>query len=170
LAVTAILVGAAWSLTSAPPPTVALRAGELALPNGLARVDQVASAARPQHAMPGMGTDNDPVAEGDRRVSVDVTLRATGDDPVEYDADDFQLLVNGNSATKPRRAVLPGSVLQAGTQLSGTLVFDVPRSATKARLAYDGQASAEVTLPPETGAGNVQGQSPSTQTTHSVHP
>ena len=45
---------------------------------GWARVDRVLSAARPQHAMPGMGSDDDPVAEGERRVSVEVTLQADG--------------------------------------------------------------------------------------------
>ena len=60
-----------------------------------ARVDRVLSAARPQHAMPGMGSDDDPVAEGERRVSVEVTLQAPGNEPVRFSVDDFALRVEG---------------------------------------------------------------------------
>jgi hypothetical protein len=168
LAVVAILAGGLWSLTSAPHATVALRSGELALEGGTARVDHVASAARPQHAMPGMGTDNDPVAAGDRRVSVDITLRATGEEPVEFDVDDFSLVIYGSEARRPHRAVLPESVLPPGTQLSGTLVFDVPKTATRARLSYDGQAPADLSIPPEISSDNIPAPSTSTHSTHSA--
>jgi hypothetical protein len=150
-AVLAVLAGGAWAVASAPPP--AAGPGRLALPDGgLVTVDQVVSAARPQHAMPGMGTDADPVADGERRLSVDVTLRASADEPLEYLIDRFSLDVPSADARKPRRAVLPGTRLPAGTQLSGTLIFDVPVEATTGVLAYDGGGSAEVVLPPETAA------------------
>jgi hypothetical protein len=151
-AVTAILLAAAWSLTSAPRPGAAPRAGELVMAGGMARVDQVVSAARPQHAMPGMGTDNDPVAAGERRVSVDLTLFATGDDPLEYHVDDFVMVVPGGSPRRPRRAVLPGRSLPSGAQMSGTLVFDVPVAATRARLSYDDHQGTDVVLPAESRA------------------
>src|SRR5919112_453281 len=96
-AVAAILLAAAWSLTSAPRPGAAPRAGELVMAGGIAQIDQVVSAARAQHAMPGMGTDNDPVAAGERRVSVDVTLFATGDEPLEYHVGDFTMALPGGS-------------------------------------------------------------------------
>lgn len=151
-AVVAILLAAAWSLTSAPRAEVAPRPGEIVMAGGVAHVDQVVSAARPQHAMPGMGTDNDPVAAGERRVSVDVTLVATGDEPLAYHVGDFSLVVPGGSPRRPRRAVLPGRSLPSGTQMSGTLVFDVPETTTRIRLSYDGHRGTEVVLPVESRA------------------
>ncbi|MER7443876.1 hypothetical protein [Micromonospora avicenniae] len=146
--VTAVLAGAAWAVASAPPPDAG--PGRLALPDGaVVTVDQVISAARPRHAMPGMGTDADPVAEGERRVSVDITLRASADAPLAYAVDQFSLAVPGENARKPHRSVLPGTRLPAGTQLSGTLIFDVPVEAASGVLAYHDGGSIEVVLPPE---------------------
>lgn len=146
--VAAVLAGAAWAVSSAPPPDAG--PGRLTLPDGgVVAVDQVISAARPRHAMPGMGTDADPVAEGERRVSIDVTLRASADQPLAYAVDRFSLQVTGAKARKPHRSVLPGTRLPAGTQLSGTLIFDVPVEATSGVLAYHGGGSTEVVLPPE---------------------
>ncbi len=150
LGVTAVLAGGGWSLTlDGPAPSAG--ADELVVDRGLASVEQVVSAARPKHAMPGMGTDDDPVADGERRVSVDLTLRATQDEAVEYDVDRFTLDVAGAGRRAPSRSVLPGSELPPGTSLSGTLVFDVPVGATTARLSYDGGAATSVALPPEVG-------------------
>jgi len=151
-AVVAILLGAAWSLTSAPRATVAPRQGEIVMAGGVAHIDQVVSAARPQHAMPGMGTDNDPVAAGERRVSVDITLFATDDEPLEYHVGDFTMVVPGGSPRRPRRAVLPGRSLPSGTQMSGTLVFDVPTTGTRVRLFYDDHPGTDVVLPAESRA------------------
>ncbi|MEU8301324.1 hypothetical protein AB0C04_29045 [Micromonospora sp. NPDC048909] len=96
-----------------------------------------------------MGTDADPVADGERRVSIDVTLRASADQPLAYAVDRFSLQVPGEIARKPHRSVLPGTRLPADTQLSGTLIFDVPVEATNGVLAYHGGGSTEVVLPPE---------------------
>lgn len=148
--VVVVLFVAAWSWTARPAVTAG--PGEVALDGGVARVEQVASAARPQHAMPGMGTDNDPVAEGERRVSIDVTLLATGDEGLGYAAEGFRLEVPGTEPRAPHKSVLPGSELPAGTSLSGTLVFDVPVAATAAQLSYDGLGSTSVALPAETSA------------------
>jgi hypothetical protein len=167
-AVAAILLAAAWSLTSAPRPGAAPRAGELVMAGGIAQIDQVVSAARPQHAMPGMGTDNDPVAAGERRVSVDVTLFATGDEPLEYHVGDFTMAVPGGSPRRPRRAVLPGRSLPSGTQMSGTLVFDVPVTTTRVRLSYDDHPGTEVVLPVESRAPPAGPTS--TATDHPSHP
>ncbi|MEV4656512.1 hypothetical protein [Micromonospora sp. NPDC049301] len=146
--VAAVLAGAAWAVASAPPPDAG--PGRLALPDGgVVAVERVTSAARPRHAMPGMGTDADPVAEGERRVSIDVTLRASADQPLAYAVDRFSLQVPGAIARKPHRSVLPGTRLPAGTQLSGTLIFDVPVEATTGVLVYDGGGNTEVVLPPE---------------------
>lgn len=148
VAVLAVMAGGVWSVTAGVSGAQA-GPGEVAMPGGLARVDQVVSAARPAHAMPGMGEDDDPVAEGERRVSVEVTLLASEGEPLGYDVDDFTLEVPGAGVRAPHRAVLPGSEIPEGTQLSGTLVFDVPTEATAGSLGYGGGGTTELELPAE---------------------
>jgi hypothetical protein len=122
-----------WSLTAtaAQPGTV--------------HVGQVHAAAPPKHGMPGMGSDNDPVAEGKRRVTVDVTLVAA-DAALDYAVDRFSLTV-GDDRIQPHRAILPGRSVPAGAQLSGSLVFDVPDSARHGVLALAGRDGSTVDLP-----------------------
>ncbi|TRW44714.1 hypothetical protein [Georgenia yuyongxinii] len=145
-AVLAVVAGAVWALT-APPPRPAAGPGELALPGGLVRIEQVVSAARPMHAMPGMGIDQDPVADGERRISIDVTLYAI--DTMPYEIDAFVLHIDDVGALTPHRAVLPGNELPAGSQLTGTVIFDVPEDATSGRLSYGGKGATDVPLPRE---------------------
>ena len=154
--VVVVLLAGAWSATAGGTALAPAGPGEVALQDGVARVDQVVSAARPKHAMAGMGTDNDPVAEGQRRVSIDVTLQATGGDTLEYDVDRFTLAVGDDAARAPHRSVLPEAELPPGSSLAGTLVFDVPTSATTAQLAYDGRGATSVVLPPEAGTAPAQ--------------
>lgn len=144
-----MLSAATWStyhaMTAGPVPGP----DELALDGGLVRVDGVVSAARPGQAMPGMGTDKDPVADGHRRVSVDVTLVA-GARPMEYAARLFALTVDGEPAVRlTRRDVLPGELLPERAWMSGTIMFDVPRDAVAGELSYDGRGAVAVELPPE---------------------
>jgi hypothetical protein len=146
--VVAVLAGALWSLSAVSAAVTPAGPGEVGLVGGVAHVDAVVSAARAQHAMPGMGADNDPVAEDERRISVDVTLRADEDATLEYAADSFRLTPEGGTAQAPHKLVLPGEELPAGTQLSGTLIFDVPKDAQTAELSY-GDQSAPVDLPAE---------------------
>ena len=124
------------------------RTRDVGLVGGVAHVDAVVSAARAQHAMPGMGADNDPVAEGERRISVDVTLRADDDASLVYAGERFRLTPAGGAAEAPHKLVLPEEELPPGTQLSGTLVFDVPADATTATLSYGDQRTS-VDLPAE---------------------
>lgn len=152
VAVLAILGVAAWSLTWATRTEPAVGPGQLVVGKGVAQVDAVVSAARPGMAMPGMGSDDDPVADGMRRVSVELTLLATTDEPLEFTADDFRLQVPGAEPVSPHRSLLPESVLPPGTQLSGVLVFEVPQDAAAGDFAYDGGRGTEVALPPEEGA------------------
>jgi hypothetical protein len=164
-AVLGVIAVAVWSLVWAVGREPDLGPGKVAMDNGLARVDQVVSAARPGMAMPGMGTDDDPVAKGMRRVSVDVTLQATEEDPLRFTVDRFSLQAPGRDATQPHRAVLPESELPPGTQLSGTLVFEVPVDAATAVLTYGGGDGTEVALPAEE-AGET-GHPPAPDGTHS---
>ena len=147
-----VVLAAVWSVSSAGRSLTA-PPGSVVVGSGVARVDRVLSAARPQHAMPGMGSDDDPVAEGERRVSVEVTLQATGEEPLRFSVDDFALRVAGGGERPPHRSLLPESELPAGTSLSGVLVFDVPRNATVGLLSYgDGGRPTELRLPAEEGA------------------
>ncbi|WP_146902520.1 hypothetical protein [Cellulomonas aerilata] len=147
--VIAILVLAVWSFTQGWGRDPVVGPGELAVDGGIVRVEGALSAARPAHAMPGMGTDEDPVADGDRRVSVDITLLA-GASELRYAGEDFALTVDGEPASHLlHRDVLPGEVLPPGTSLSATLLFDVPAEATVGMLSYDGGPATEVVLPAE---------------------
>jgi len=154
-AVAAILLAVAWSLTSAPRAGAAPRVDQLMMAGGIA------------------GTDNDPVAAGERRVSVDVMLYARGDEPLEYHVGDFAMAVPGGSPRRPRRAVLPGRWLPPGAQLSGTLVFDVPVTTTRVRRSYDDHPGTQLVLPGESRAPPASptspSRSPSTDNGHTSH-
>jgi len=148
-----VVLAAVWSVSSAGRSLTA-PPGSVLVDSGVARVDQVLSAARPQHAMPGMGSDDDPVAEGERRVSVEVTLQATGGEPLRFSVDDFTLRVPGGEDRPPHRSLLPETEMPAGTTLSGVLLFDVPRDANVGLLSYgDGGRATELRLPAEEGFG-----------------
>ncbi|MFW5470963.1 DUF4352 domain-containing protein [Knoellia sp. CPCC 206435] len=159
LGVLLVVLAAVWSVSwgGRPPGSPA---GTIDVGSGVAVVDQVLSAARPQHAMPGMGSDDDPVATGERRVSVEVTLQATGDEPLRFSVDDFALRV-GDTVSPPHRSLLPAAELPPGTSLSGVLVFDVPRQATVGHLSYDGGRSTELRLPAEEASRPAPSHSPS---------
>jgi hypothetical protein len=147
--VIAVLLLATWSFAQGWGRGPVVGPGELAVDGGIVRVEGALSAARPQHAMPGMGSDEDPVADGDRRISVDVTLLA-GAGELRYSADRFVLEVDGEPATHLlHRDVLPGDHLPAGTSLAGTLMFDVPTDATLGTLSYAGGPATDVVLPAE---------------------
>ena len=146
-----VLVAGAWSYAEGWGRAPITRPGELVVGDGVARVDAVVSAASPMGAMPGMGSDPDPVPEGHRRISVNLTLQAVQGD-VRYSAREFRLSVQGDEADlRAERSVLPGHLLPEGTQLSGTLLFDVPTSAGDARLSHTGGGSTRLTIPAEAG-------------------
>jgi Domain of unknown function (DUF4352) len=147
LGVVLLVAAAVWSLSAARSLTADPTA--VAVGSGVAHVDKVLSAARPQHAMPGMGSDDDPVAEGQRRVTVELTLEATGEEPLRFSVSDFALRTGEGKALAPHRSLLPETEMPAGTTLSGVLVFDVPRDATVGQLSYDGGEPVELRLPAE---------------------
>ena len=165
-----VVLAALWSLSpagrslTAPP-------GELVVDAGVAHVDRVVSAARPSHAMPGMGSDDDPVAAGRRRVSVDLTLRATGDDPLRFTVDAFVLRTSDGTTLQPHRSQLPESELSPGTSMSGVLVFDVPKDVVQGQLSYGGTAgSVDLYLPLEAGTGDTPSTSTGTPSHADDHP
>ncbi len=161
LGVVLLVAAAVWSLTAARSLTADPMS--VAVGSGVGHVEQVLSAARPQHAMPGMGSDDDPVAEGERRVTVELTLEA-GEEPLRFSVSDFALRTGEGTALAPHRSLLPETEMPAGTTLSGVLVFDVPRDATQGQLSYDGGDPVELRLPAE--AGSEPAPSGSTEPSH----
>ena len=166
LGVVLLVAAAVWSLSAARSLTADPMS--VTVGSGVGHVEQVLSAARPQHAMPGMGSDDDPVAADERRVSVEVTLQATGDAPLRFAVDDFALRVPGGAERPPHRSLLPESEMPPGTTLSGVLVFDVPRDAKVALLSYGDGRAIELTLPAEEASGPAP--SPSGSVTGSPDP
>jgi hypothetical protein len=149
LAAALVVLGmAAWSVVTMTKPA-APAPGLIDVDGGRVIVGQVQSAAAARHAMPGMGANNDPVPDGMRRVSVDVTLTADVDETMSYASGDFTLEAPGKAPVPPHNDVLPGEELPAGTSIAGTLIFDVPQDAISAVLAFDGGTGTEVSLPPE---------------------
>lgn len=163
LGVVLLVAAAVWSLSAARKLTADPMS--VAVGSGVGHVEQVLSAARPQHAMPGMGSDDDPVAEGERRVTVELTLEA-GEEPLRFSVSDFALRTGEGKALAPHRSQLPETEMPAGTTLSGVLVFDVPRDATQGQLSYDGGDPVELSLPAEAGSDPSSSVDPSTGPGH----
>ena len=122
LGVVLLVAAAVWSLSAARSLTA--DPTSVTVGSGVGHVEQVLSAARPQHAMPGMGSDDDPVAEGERRVTVELTLEA-GDEPLRFSVSDFALRTGEGKALAPHRSLLPETEMPAGTTLSGVLPHEV---------------------------------------------
>lgn len=161
LGVVLVVAAAVWSVSAGRALTA--DPSSITVGSGVGHVERVLSAARPQHAMPGMGSDDDPVAEGNRRVTVELTLEA-GDEPLRFSVSDFALRTGDGKALAPHRSLLPETEMPAGTTLSGVLVFDVPRDATQGQLSYDGGNPVELILPAE--AGSDPAPSGSTEPSH----
>ena len=94
----------------------------------------------------------DGVPAGMRRVTLDVTLIAGAQTPMRYAGDKFGLSVGGEQLT-PFRVDLPGDTLRPRSQLSGQLVFDVPRATATAALTLSGRPLTAVTVPVDRAAG-----------------
>jgi hypothetical protein len=122
-AVVAILLCAAWSLTSAPRPSAAPRPVQVA---GVAHLGAAASA--------------------------DVAFLGTRDESVHHHVRAAEHARPGGTPRRPRRAVLPGRQLPPGTQLSGSLLLVPPSDLSRAGLSYDGPAACVVMLPKESRA------------------
>lgn len=151
VAVLAVVAVGGWSVVSTVTARPVLE-NVMFVPGGAVHVDAVYSAGRPRHRMPGMGMDNDPVPADKRRVSLDVTLVADdGDEALDYTVRGFALALDGEPPLRPHKSVLPGTSVPPGTQLAGTLVYDVPRDARagELRFAGTGTGAAAVVLPPE---------------------
>jgi hypothetical protein len=137
-AVVAILLCAAWSLTSAPRPSATPRPVRVAVTGGVAHLASPSA--------------DSPAASGEAPVSAEVALLAAGDQPLEYHVGAFEHVRPGGTPRRPRRAVLPSRQLPLGTRPSGTVVFDLPADSTRAALWYEDPAATVDVLPKESRA------------------
>lgn len=148
----ALLAGGGYVVLSgrdSGPPAPVQVGDEVRLDGGAFRVDNIRGAENPMGAMPGMGTDADPVPEGSRRVVVEVTLRAAEDEALRYAVNDFRLVVPGGGVPHtPHRQELPGSEVPPGMTRSGTLTYQIPDGSESASLLVDGAPPVELDLPP----------------------
>lgn len=129
LVVSVLLVGAAgWVakplLAGAPDDAD----NQLTVPGGTLRLTRVV----PEYlahtpGMPGQMMPQ-PVPAGFTRVSVEVTLVATGPG-LTYDAADFRVSGPGVAAVKPQRDALGAGAVPEGARVDGELVFQVPEGA-----------------------------------------
>ena len=162
-AAVAVLALGGWSFTLRPAPTPTTD-GTVAMPGGAVHVEAVREAVKSTHAMPGMGSDNDPVPAGSRRVTVEVTLVAAEDESMPYAVDRFALDLGGAGRVTPHSAVMPGRELPAGTSMAAALTFDVPESARAAVLTFEGSGATEVAIPAGSAPGAHQDHTgPATQ-------
>lgn len=142
-AAVAIVVGVGvWGL-SAPrggePERQQAAVGEsLRVPGGLVRVEEARNTSL-THRMPGMdfAGQQEP---GKRRYAVTVTLVATGSQDIAVDPAEFLIDGDGVSALVAFENDLGTRVVPRGTQLSFTLVYQVPEAAESLALTVPGAA------------------------------
>jgi hypothetical protein len=114
------------------------------VPGGLLRVDRVIAEhmaamqaqnfAKGGMPMSGMGMDMAP--EGYRRFTVDVTLSAQARNGLHYTAEQFYVTGEGVSATAPLRHSFVTGVIPEGSNVVGTMLFQVPEAAGDLQLHF----------------------------------
>ncbi|MBI3241379.1 MAG: hypothetical protein HYZ49_03705 [Chloroflexi bacterium] len=152
LAVVAVLAAGVWGLFSprlASDSGAATSIGEFArVPGGLVRVDGVT----PEHmadmnmqgfaatgmSMSAMGMDTAP--EGYRRFSLDVTLVGQGKDGLRFSPAQFRVAGEGIEDAFPIRAELGDGWVPSGNVLNGSLLYQVPESASRLQLVVESGA------------------------------
>lgn len=80
----------------------------------------------------------DPVPAGFRRVSVEVTLVATAEEGMRYDAGSFRVVGTGMSPVASKRTVMGSGAIPEAAQLRSQLVFQIPQDATGVALTGGG--------------------------------
>jgi Domain of unknown function (DUF4352) len=162
LFVVAVLAAGGWglygSLANENPPA---RLGEtVEVPGGLMSVDR----AYPWHMAPmqmgnfanaGMNmagsTNMDMPPEGQRRLNVEVTLRAESGADLSYSSEDFLINGEGVKETGPYESKLGAGKVPAGSAVSGSMTFQVPEEASKLMLGFgDGGRKVALDLKPVT--------------------
>jgi hypothetical protein len=154
--VAVIVVLGGWGLTGSRDGQPAALGEAVAFPGGtfsvlgVADVDLSHPMAGPGMQMP-MGAGVPQVAEGSRRVEVDVTMTA-GRSNVRFETDRFRVHGVGFEAMAPVAPDQGGTFLPAGGQITRTLTFEIPADATGLSITLedgDRAVAAEVGPAPE---------------------
>lgn len=133
-----------WTLRSADPPVAPIGA-TVAVEGGQLRIDEVLPDVMGTHqVMPG-GMMPDPVPEGMRRLHVHVSLLATAEAGLRYDAQDLVLEAAGLPPTPPRTSQLGDGEAPTGSTVAGRLTYDVPADADELVLR-DAASGASIAL------------------------
>lgn len=148
MAVTAFVAGI-WgygvSMPDASQPAARSRF-ETTVQGGMARVDRVAPESMApmqmgKFAAAGMnmsGSVVDMTPEGFRRFEVEITLAADARGGLRFNADEFLVIGRGLEATKPYRHSFKVDRVAYGTMISGTIVYQVPNTASQIELSLPG--------------------------------
>ena len=130
------LVGAAGEDSHGSSGPVLVTAG------GEIRLDSVTPEvmSHPAEMPPAMMPD--PLPEGYERVSVQITLTATGSGGLAYDGGDFRVSGPGVAPIAPHRDAVRAGTVPEGARLTGTLLFQVPVDATGLELTLPGARGA----------------------------
>lgn len=130
------------------------RSGTLPVAGGTLTVDRVAAEVQSHPGGMPAGMMPDPVPDGFRRVSVDVTLRSTEGGSMAYAADQVEVDAPGVKPTPPIRSTLDEGTLAAGERVTGSLLFQIPDDLTVVTLAVAGdERGLRVEIPAATGHG-----------------
>ena len=128
------------------------------LPDGLIRVDAVrpeimAAMLMPASLMP------DPVPDGYRRFTVDLSVLATAENGLDYSTDMFTISGEGLDPTPVHRAVTQPGFVPAGSQATLSVLFDSPLGVEPLFLDIEG-ADRQVLLDGDLGSGHNHGEAP----------
>jgi hypothetical protein len=157
LAVSAsVIVLAGWAAMSLTPGKGSSGATEIAVKGGVVQFEGVTPEVL-AHApgMPGQMMPQ-PVPAGFRRISVEISLLATGTG-MTYDAGNFRMSAPGVKPVPPQRDALGSGVVPEGSRVNGELVFVVPESARTLSLhlrGADGSIPVDAGPAPEHSGGH----------------
>ena len=112
--------------------------GEIvAVPGGQMRIEGVAPELIQHGTMAGMSMP-DPVPDGYRRFSVDVTLLALSEGGLSYSPGSFTISGEGVEAAGPHRAAVAPGVVPQNMRMSMSMVFQAPEDADHIWLTFKG--------------------------------
>lgn len=130
------------------------RSGTLPVAGGTLTVDRVAPEVQSHPKGMPAGMMPDPVPDGFRRVSVDVTIRSTEDGSMAYASDQIDVDAPDMSPTVPIRSTLDEGTLSEGERVTGSLLFQIPDDVRVVTLSVAGdERGLRVEIPRATGHG-----------------
>jgi hypothetical protein len=126
-------------------------AGGAFVAESVAEIDLSHPMAGPGMQMP-MGAGVPEIAEGVRRVEVDVTVIADTSGDLRFETEQFRIRGAGMAPAGPVTPEQGGAFVPAGGSLTRTLTFEVPEELTELTLTrVDGERGVTLPLVPATG-------------------